>query len=390
MKLTYSNKKKEDDIFDNIPNIELSQINSGFSPNLLIQGDNLIALKQLITKYDLKGKIDLIYIDPPFATNNTFTITNGRANTISNSSTGTVAYTDNIKGFEFIEFIRERLVLLKMLLSEKGSIYLHIDYKIGHYVKIVMDEIFGIENFRNDITRIKCNPKNFSRKGYGNMKDMILFYSKSDDLIWNEPKMPYTEEDKTKLFPKVENGRRYTTIPLHAPGETQNGKTALAFKGILPPAGRHWRSEVSVLEELDKEGLIEWSEKGNPRKKIYLDEQEGKRLQDVWEFKDPQYPVYPTEKNADLLDIIIKTSSNENSIVLDCFAGSGTTLKSAQKLGRQWIGIDQSVEAIKSIITKLDTIEKDLFEEKPVYKFLNLIVNNPHQINKKLESEVLL
>ena len=390
MKLTYSNKKKEDDIFNNIPNIELSQINSGFNPNLLIQGDNLIALKQLITKFDLKGKIDLIYIDPPFATNNTFTITNGRANTISNSSTGTVAYTDNIKGFEFIEFIRERLVLLKMLLSEKGSIYLHIDYKIGHYVKIVMDEIFGIENFRNDITRIKCNPKNFSRKGYGNMKDMILFYSKSDDLIWNEPKMPYTEEDKTKLFPKVENGRRYTTIPLHAPGETQNGKTSLAFKGILPPAGRHWRSEVSVLEELDKEGLIEWSEKGNPRKKIYLDEQEGKRFQDVWEFKDPQYPVYPTEKNADLLDIIIKTSSNENSIVLDCFAGSGTTLKSAQKLGRHWIGIDQSVEAIKSIITKLDTIEKDLFEEKPAYKFLNLIINNPHQINKKLESEVLL
>lgn len=371
MQLHYPNKKTEQEIFNSIPDIELEQINSSDNPNLLIQANNLIALKQLITKYNLKGKIDLIYIDPPFATNNTFTITDGRANTISNSSNGTVAYTDTLKGFDFIEFIRERLVLLKMLLSDKGSIYLHIDYKIGHYVKVVMDEIFGIENFRNDITRVKCNPKNFARKGYGNIKDLILFYSKSDNLIWNEPKTPYTEEDKIKLFPKTEkDGRRYTTIPLHAPGETQNGKTSQAFKGILPPPGRHWRSDVTVLEQWDKDGLIEWSDNGNPRKKIYFDQQEGKRVQDIWEFKDPQYPVYPTEKNPDLLDLIVKTSSNENSIVLDCFTGSGTTLKAAQTNGRQWIGIDQSDEAIKAIIQKLDTVEGDLFISKSDYKLL--------------------
>ncbi|MCU0443751.1 MAG: site-specific DNA-methyltransferase [Microscillaceae bacterium] len=371
MQLHYPNKKTEKEIFENIPNIELKQINSSKDSNLLIQSDNLIALKQLITKYNLVGKIDLIYIDPPFATNNTFTITAGRASTISNSSKGVIAYSDTLKGFEFIEFLRERLVLLKTLLSDNGSIYLHIDYKIGHYVKIVMDEIFGIENFRNDITRIKCNPKNFSRKAYGNMKDLILFYSKSENLIWNEPKLPYSEEDKLKLFPKTEkNGRRYTTIPLHAPGETQNGKTAMPFKGILPPPGRHWRSNVEVLEQWDAEGLIEWSDKGNPRKKIYLDEQEGKRIQDIWEFKDPQYPIYPTEKNADLLDVIIKTSSNKGSIVLDCFAGSGTTLKSAQVNGRQWIGIDQSEQAIRVIRQKLDAITGDLFAKKVDYKLL--------------------
>lgn len=371
MQLNYPNKKTEQEIFDKIPNITLEQINNSDSPNLLIQANNLVALKQLITQHNLAGKIDLIYIDPPFATNNTFTITDGRASTISNSKNGNVAYSDTLKGFEFIEFIRERLVLLKMLLSNKGSIYLHIDYKIGHYVKIVMDEIFGIENFRNDITRVKCNPKNFARKGYGNIKDLILFYSKSDNLIWNEPKTPYTEEDKIKLFPKTEkDGRRYTTIPLHAPGETQNGKTSQAFKGILPPKGRHWRSEVLILEQWDNDGLIEWSNNGNPRKKIYFDEQEGKRMQDIWEFKDPQYPVYPTEKNSDLLDIIVKTSSNENSIILDCFAGSGTTLKSAQTNGRQWIGIDQSDEAIKAIINKLDGVEQDLFIEKSDYKHL--------------------
>ena len=116
--------------------------------------------------------------------------------------------------------------------------------------------------------------------------------------------------------------------------------------------------------------MIEWSDKGNPRKKIYFDEQEGKKIQDIWEFKDPQYPVYPTEKNADLLDLIIKTSSDENSIVLDCFAGSGTTLKAAQINGRRWIGIDQSEEALKSIIKKLQTIEGDLFNPKPDYKYL--------------------
>jgi adenine-specific DNA-methyltransferase len=93
-------------------------------------------------------------------------------------------------------------------------------------------------------------------------------------------------------------------------------------------------------------------------------------MQDIWEFKDPQYPVYPTEKNADLLDLIVKTSSNENSIVLDCFAGSGTTLKSAQTNGRQWIGIDQSDEAIKAIIKKLETVEGDLFTAKSDYKYL--------------------
>ena len=144
--------------------------------SLLIKGDNIKAIDLLLTEKGLKGKIDLIYIDPPFATNGNFTITDGRATTISNSKNGEVAYSDKLVGTEFIEYLRERLILLRELLSDKGSIYLHIDYKIGHYVKIMMDEIFGIKNFRNDITRIKCNPKNFKRTGYGNIKDLILFY----------------------------------------------------------------------------------------------------------------------------------------------------------------------------------------------------------------------
>ena len=134
------------------------------------------------------------------------------------------------------------------------------------------------------------------------IKDLILFYSKTDEIIWNDPVVPYTENEKMQLFKKVdENGRRYTTIPLHAPGETANGKTAQSFKGILPPKGRHWRSSPEELEKLDAEGLIEWSKNNNPRKIIYADEKNGKKIQDIWVFKDPQYPSYPTEKNIDLL-----------------------------------------------------------------------------------------
>ena len=341
--------------------------------NLLIQAENIVGLNYLLENQNLKGKIDFVYIDPPFATGANFTITNGRATTISNSKQGDLAYSDRLVGKDFLAFLKQRLLLLQELLSEQGSIYLHIDYKIGHYVKMVMDEVFGIHNFRNDITRIKCNPKNFNRIGYGNVKDLILFYSKSDKPIWNEPRERYTPKDVKKLFPKKNTqGRRYTTVPIHAPGETQNGKSNQAFQGMMPPKGRHWRTDVDTLEQWDQQGLIEWSSRGNPRKIIFADEREGKRVQDIWEYKDPQYPSYPTEKNPDLLDLMIKTSSNENSIVLDCFCGSGTTLKSAQIHGRSWIGIDQSDCAIQATKEKMETIEEDQFITTPNYHFIQL------------------
>ena len=341
--------------------------------NLLIKGENICGLHYLLNEKKLKGEIDLVYIDPPFATGGNFTITEGRASTISNSRNGDIAYSDKLTGSDFIEYLRARIILLRELLSHQGSIYLHIDYKIGHYVKVMMDEVFGTNNFRNDITRIKCNPKNFDRIGYGNIKDLILFYTKTDKPIWNEPRQQYTEKDIERLFPKIDKqGRRYTTVPIHAPGETENGKSNMPFKGIMPPQGRHWRTNVETLEKWDEAGLIEWSSTGNPRKIIYASDREGKRVQDVWEFKDPQYPMYPTEKNADLLDLIIRTSSNPKSIVLDCFCGSGTTLKSAQINNRNWIGVDKSEQAIKSAIKKLATINDTLFSINTEYEYIDL------------------
>jgi len=360
MELYYSGKKSVKEIINNTPICNLyGEISA---ENLLIKGNNILVLQKLRENYT--NKIDLIYIDPPFSTNTTFTIGQERVSTISMSNNDDVAYIDNLKGCDYIEFIRERLVIARELLSDIGSIYLHIDYKIGHYIKIIMDEIFGIDNFRNDITRIKCNPKNFQRKAYGNIKDMILFYSKTKNLIWNDPKIPFSNNDKNRLFKKVDkNGRAYTTIPLHAPGETKNGVTATEFNGIKPPKGRHWRCDPKELEELNSAGLIEWSSNGNPRKIIYADEKDGKKMQDIWEFKDYQYPNYPTEKNKDLLKSIILASSNEGSIVLDFFCGSGTTLIAAQELNRNWIGIDQSEQAIKITKKRLNNIEKTFFSE---------------------------
>lgn len=371
MILTYPEKKDQEDIINHTKKSNLKSIKKADSLNKLIFGDNLGVLKALIEDYNLREKIDLIYTDPPFATNNCFKIGQDRANTVSMCNDHETAYSDFIIDEAYLEFLRERLVFLKELLSPVGSLYLHIDCKMGHYVKVIMDEIFGRNNFRNDITRIKCNPKNFKRKAYGNFKDLVLFYTKGKDYIWNDLFIPFTKEDIDKLFKKVDkNGRRYTTIPLHAPGETVNGKTGQEWKGMKPPKGRHWRSEPDVLESLDEQGLIEWSPKGVPRKKIYADEKQGKKMQDIWEFKDPQYPSYPTEKSLELLKFIIQASSNEESIVLDCFCGSGTTLEAAQLLNRKWIGIDQSELAIKVCQKRLNSIPPSLFTEKVQYEVL--------------------
>jgi adenine-specific DNA-methyltransferase len=322
--------------------------------NMVIWGDNLEVLRALIEDSRVKGKVRLVYIDPPFGTGNIYK----GSKHVSARLEDEIAYHDMPLSPEYLEFLRRRLILLHDILAEDGSIYVHIDVDAVHYVKILMDEIFGIENFVNDIARVKCNPKNFKRKAYGNIRDSILFYAKNfGKHVWNEPREPYTEEDIERLFPKIDkDGRRYTTVPLHAPGETRNGPTGQMWRGMKPPPGRHWRYPPEVLDELDKKGLIEWSKSGNPRLKIYADEYivKGKRMQDVWlNFKDPPYPTYPTEKNLDMVMKIIETSSNPGDIVLDAFCGSGTTAVAAEKLNRRWICIDISPVAIEVTVRRL-------------------------------------
>ena len=152
------------------------------------------------------------------------------------------------------------------------------------------------------------------------------------------------------LFSKVDkNGKHYTTLPLHGPGETLNGPTGKQWRGRKPLKGSHWQYSPEELDKLDAQGLIEWSSTGNPRRIYYAEDaiKKGRKRQDIWEFKDPAYPSYPTEKNLQMLKIIVEASSKPGDIVLDCFAGSGTTLVAAEELGRRWIGSDNSKEAIE-------------------------------------------
>ncbi|MFA6328683.1 MAG: site-specific DNA-methyltransferase [Candidatus Micrarchaeia archaeon] len=385
MELQYGDKKSVLEILENTPTAKLDLQSKGHNlfsdwSNLLIDGDNLSALKALYLDRDMRGKIRLIYIDPPFATEREFS---DRENNH--------AYSDALNGHEYVEFLRQRLVFLKELLSPDGSIYVHLDQKKGHYIKIILDEIFGEFNFVNEITRIKCNPKNFDRKAYGNMKDTIYFYSNNpnsqiDLTCWNELRISLEQKEITGRFNRLDKtGRRYTTTPLHAPGETINGATGQPWKNMLPPKGRHWRYPPQELTRLDNVGLVEWSKTGNPRKIIYADEGTGKKIQDIWEFKDAgaQNASYPTEKNIEMLKRIIQVSSNKGDIVLDCFAGSGTTLVAAEMLGRRWIGIDNSPMAIRIIRNRLDNTA-----DCAPYRFLKATIDDAAS-KLKLSNKVL-
>lgn len=311
----------------------------------LYHADNLDVLNFLVKDDDVCGKVNLIYIDPPYNTGGAFETKDFKH-----------AYNDNFTTEGYLDFIKPRLALMHKLLSPSGSIYVHLDCNMLFHVKILMDSIFGERNFRGMITRKKCKSKNFTRTTYGNISDYILFYTKSDSPVWNRPYEDWDEEKALKEYPFVEEGtgRRHKRVPCHAPG-TRNGATGEPWRGMMPPDGKHWQYTPEKLEKMDARGEIYWSSNGNPRRKVYLDQSRGKPVQDIWlDFLDvnnqnTRLTGYPTEKNLDMLKRIIEASSNPGDLVLDCFAGSGTTLVAADELGRQWIGADIGDESIKVI-----------------------------------------
>lgn len=184
---------------------------------------------------------------------------------------------------------------------------------------------------------------------------MILFYTKSSNYIWNDVEIGVAEQELHKRYSKIDEKGRYTTVPLHAPGETLNGDTSKPFMGQLPPQGRHWRYPPKELEKLYINNMIEISKTGNMRIKNYASEHMTKKSQDIWEYKDSQSVVYPTQKNQEMLDCIVANSSNKNSIVMDCFCGSGSALVSAHRLERYFIGIDESSVAIEQTYKSLNS-----------------------------------
>ncbi|MDR2345573.1 MAG: site-specific DNA-methyltransferase [Planctomycetaceae bacterium] len=318
------------------------------TPNLLFWGDNLHILRALLDDSNICGNVSLIYIDPPYSTNNIF-----------QTRDQTDAYADLLKGSHYIEFIRERLIVMRDLLSSDGSIYVHLDANMAFEIKIIMDEIFGKNNFRNWITRKKCSTKNTTRKSYGNISDYILFYTKTENYKWNRPYDAWQENRIYEEYPYIDekNGKRYKRVPIHAPGK-RNGETGKKWKGMLPPEGKHWQLTPEKLDKLDVNNEIYWSSNGNPRRKIFFDENKGIPQQDIWlHYRDSinqnmRVTGYPTEKNLQMLENIVNASSDEGDIVLDAFCGSGTTMQAAHNMNRRWIGIDNQENAIGSVLKR--------------------------------------
>lgn len=369
--IEYEGKEPEDLIIENTPAASLEEDYRFGKPergwiNKLINGDNLSVLKTLYNDESVKGQVRLVYIDPPFSTAQIFEARNFWYRPELAAISGQHAYDDNLSGAPYIEFVRKRLVFLRELLADDGSIYVHLDGNMAFAIKTIMDEIFKPKNFRAWITRKKSNPKNYTRNVYGNISDYILFYTKSDKYVWQRPYEKWDEEGIRREYPKVElnTGRRYKLVPIHAPG-VRHGKTGTPWRGMMPPKGKHWQYTPQRLEEFEQRGEIYWSPTGNPRRKVYLDASKGVPLQDIWlNFRDAHNQMievtgYPTEKNLDLLRLIVTTSSNDDDLVLDCFSGSGTTLIAAAELRRRWIGIDSSDFACSIAAKRLSRVREE-------------------------------
>lgn len=326
--------------------------------NLIVQGDNLQFLKTCymnqdpLIKDEIKGKIKLIYIDPPFATKSDFI-----------GKDGETSYSDKIERAEFIESLRERLIFLRELLAGDGSIYVHLDSKMSHYIKIIMDEIFGSSNFRNSIIWKRTSAHNDPGR-YGIIDDTILFYTKTDNWQWNDPKTEYEDWYVERYYKYIEEGtgKRFLSRDITAPAH--GGKSGqFKWKGISPSKGRMWAYTKENMEELDRQSKLFYTSNGIPRLKQYLDEMEGTTLQTIW---DDILPIvswstegynYPTQKPLMLLERIIEASTSEGDLILDCFAGSGTTAVAAEKFGRRWIMCDFGKHAIYTMQKRILSIE---------------------------------
>ena len=242
--------------FGNYP--EQVAINGGGN-NQFFFGDNLDAMLYMLDN-GYRGTIKLVYIDPPFATTSTFVNRDQEH-----------AYTDSLSGGEFVEFLRQRLILIHELLADDGSIYLHLDNKMAFTMKLIMDEVFGEANCRAFITRKKCSTKNYTKNTYGNISDYIMFYSKTEKYVWNRPFEPWDYDKMIVQYPYIDKqGRRYKKVPVHAPG-VRNGETGKEWRGKMPPKGKHWQYTPDKLDELDAAGEIYWSPTGNPRRMVFCD-----------------------------------------------------------------------------------------------------------------------
>jgi adenine specific DNA methylase Mod len=365
--------------------------------NTLYYGDNLEVLRHYIPD----ESIDLIYLDPPFKSDQNYNILfkekNGSDSTAQISVFEDTWHWDQKAEETFVELTEKapkkvadlvialrgflgsndmmaylvmmaiRLVGLHKILKDSGSIYLHCDTVASHFLKILMDSVFGIENFKNEIIWKRTSSHSDAQR-CGNVHDVILFYAKGEEYTWNKSYQPYEQEytDKYYRFQDTD-GRRWMSDNLGASG-LSGGGYEYDWKGVI----KLWRCPKERMEELHKKGKIYYTREGVARYKRYLDESKGLPLQDVWTDVQAlrswhlERLGYPTQKPESLLERIINTSSNEGDVILDPFCGCGTTITVAEKLKRKWIGIDVTHLAISLMRHRL----KDAFGDNAKFKVI--------------------
>lgn len=367
--------------------------------NTLYYGDNLHVLRRHIAD----KSIDLIYLDPPFNSERAYSVlfkdedhaesaaqvkafedfwewddvTDAHYEEVSTpgahvsehlatllSALRSVLRNTNLMAY--LVMMTVRLVELRRVLKPTGSLYLHCDPTASHYLKLILDAIFGPENFRNEIIWQRSGAKNDPVR-YGRSHDTILFYTAGPKFTWNTQYQPFRDESVAKNYTAIEEGteRRYRLSDLTA--NKPGGDTDYEWKGKRPYKGRHWAFSKAKMEELEAQGRIVYRRTGMPVYKRYLDEMPGVPLQDVWTdirltSSAKERIGYPTQKPVALLERILATSSNPNDVVLDPFCGCGTSIEAAQRLGRTWIGIDITHLAITIIRKRLKAMPGTTFE----------------------------
>ena len=372
--LVYHRKQREEEIIADTLAVPLQTVrtfgkNGSDWQNSLVFGDNLQVMltllkmkdEGLLTNTDGTRGFRVIYLDPPFATKREFRGTQDQK-----------AYQDKVAGADFIEFLRKRLVLMRELMADNGTIYVHMDLRFVHYMKCILDELLGEHNFLCEIVW-KSTSAHSDAKRVGAIHQTILVYTRGSDWVWNTQYVPYSEDYKKKYYRyKDPDGREWKSTDLTAPG---GRGPVYEWKGIT----RAWRVTRANMQKYKNANKLFYTENRIPRLKQYWDEivaRGGLPSQSIWDDKDVQTVVswseegtgYPTQKSEGLLARIINQSSDPGDLVLDAFAGSGTTCAVAEKLNRRWVAIDCGKLSMYTIQKRMLTLRKDIGNKGPQIK----------------------
>lgn len=334
------------------------------SKNLLFKGDCLEIIEKKLQEY--KNRFKLIYIDPPFLSGTTYSVkqkSEGDADSSSNLSE-TFTYSDKWQSHQdYLEFMKPRLEAMRNLLVENGSLWVHLDWHISHYVKVMLDDIFGYSNFVNEIVWKRTNSPKAQSKGFGTQHDVILLYALNAQDF--EVKPIYREHDSRSLKPYsyTDDKGKFRLIEIEAQGiqRTPNRKQ-FEWRGRTAP----YLYKREKLDEWWENGIIYRSKNGRYTKKQYLKDSPGLQVSDFWYDIAPvqgaskENTGFLTQKPEALLDRVIRSSTEEGDLVGDFFAGSGTTAIVADKLKRRWVLCDDSDSSLKVIRKRIDGLEKEI------------------------------